>query len=402
MEKIISSYKKATSLEGKDRVPALDGIRVFFVLSVAAFHFWQMSWLSPNLKIGSFSLSFDPWLRSGYLWVDGMLLLSGFLLYLPYAQSAASHKPLPAIRPFYQKRLARIVPSYLLSLLVLFFLVALPGKFYQNTGEMAKDWLAHLTFTHNWFEFSYSRSPMTGVLWTLAVEMQFYLLFPFLARAFNRTPLLSYALAALTAVLFRAFALRQPNLSMLINQLPAFLDVYLNGFVAATLYVKLNQELKDDGFSRVLMSAIALVCLVALCALVRAQASSPDLRALQAGQLERRFLLSLLLSLSFLGLSRGLGGLRLLFQNRIMRFLSDISYQFYIWHAVLASLIKRSGFIKSAHPAPEQAGDFQWQLSFVVAAFLLSLSVSTLLHYGFEKPFTRLFLNPQQKRGKTK
>lgn len=64
-------------------IGVLDGIRVFAIGIVAWFHFWQQSWLSP--QIGSISL--DWLVRTGYLLVDMMILLSGFCLFLPYARA---------------------------------------------------------------------------------------------------------------------------------------------------------------------------------------------------------------------------------------------------------------------------------------------------------------------------
>ena len=64
-------------------LPELDGMRVLMVFIVSWYHFWQQSWLTPS--IGRYSL--DYLLRAGYMPVDGTILLSGFLLFLPYART---------------------------------------------------------------------------------------------------------------------------------------------------------------------------------------------------------------------------------------------------------------------------------------------------------------------------
>ena len=61
------------------KIPELNGLRVLLVFIVSWYHFWQQSWLTPS--IGSYSL--DYLLRAGYMPVDGTILLSGFLLFLP-------------------------------------------------------------------------------------------------------------------------------------------------------------------------------------------------------------------------------------------------------------------------------------------------------------------------------
>ena len=87
MERLIARYKGASALPPSGRVPALDGLRFIMVFSVSCFHLWQQSWLAPSFTLLGQHFSLDPWLRTGYLWVDGMLLLSGFLLFLPYARA---------------------------------------------------------------------------------------------------------------------------------------------------------------------------------------------------------------------------------------------------------------------------------------------------------------------------
>ena len=77
-----------------ERIPELDGFRVLMVGIVAWFHFWQQSWLTPY--IGSYSL--DYLVRAGYMGVDGTILLSAFLLFLPYAKSSVEGAPLPSAR----------------------------------------------------------------------------------------------------------------------------------------------------------------------------------------------------------------------------------------------------------------------------------------------------------------
>ena len=196
MNRLTQKYQLYTQTERDGRLPALDGARALFVLFVGCYHIWQQSWLTPNISIFGYYTSLDPWLRSGYIWVDAMLLLSGFLLYLPHAEAAENGGKAPSIWQFYKKRLLRIVPSYYLCVLIMLIFVALPGGSYNNPDGtfnawyMGRDLLAHATFTHTLFRFSYIGSPLNGSLWTLGVEMQFYLIFPLVARLFRKKPAL--------------------------------------------------------------------------------------------------------------------------------------------------------------------------------------------------------------------
>ena len=108
MNRLTQNYQLYTQTERDGRLPALDGARALFVLFVGCYHIWQQSWLTPNISIFGYYASLDPWLRSGYIWVDAMLLLSGFLLYLPHAEAAENGGKAPSIWQFYKKRLLRI------------------------------------------------------------------------------------------------------------------------------------------------------------------------------------------------------------------------------------------------------------------------------------------------------
>lgn len=389
MQRLIANYKENTALDMGGRVPPLDGLRFLMVFSVAMFHLWQQSWLFLDFTFLGLKISLTPWLKTGYMWVDGMLLLSGFLLFLPIARAREAGRAAPLFRSFYRRRAARIVPGYVLSLLIVFLVVALPEKRYATVWEAARDWLAHLSFTHPLFAFSSRNTPLNGALWTLGVEMQFYLLFPLLARAFNRMPLATWLLMSAAAFGFRAFALRAADSTMLVNQLPAFLDVYANGFVMASVFSKLERRIRDDGFSRVFMTMVMASALMALSLLVLGQARLSDTQAVRAGQMLRRFPQSVLTSLVFIGAAFSLGGVRLLLGNPVMGYFAAISYQFYIWHQVVALQLKKWRFPPSLSDTPNVAGERAWQIPYLILSLLITLVISTLITYLIEQPLAK-------------
>ena len=366
----------------------LDGVRVLCILLVGWFHIWQQSWLSPYFQAGNQVISLDFLLRTGYLWVDGLILLSGFLLYLPYTQAGAR---LPSAAAFYKRRLIRIVPSYLLCVVPMFVLSCVQGK-YDRPFDAVLDILTHLTFTHNLFSFSYLSSPLNGALWTLAVEMQFYLIFPLLARAFRKLPILTYAVLAGGAFAFRFYASLQPDTTMYFNQMPAFLDVYANGFVAASVFASLRKRLgnEPDAKTRLFFTVMAVVCVCALMQIAAAQASVSSYEAIRQGQMDRRFPLTATLACLMVCAAFSLPALRFLLGNRGMRFLSLISFQFYIYHQMLAVKLKEWGFPPSASPTPWMDGEFRWQLTYTICCFVFALVLAALITFLFERPIARI------------
>jgi peptidoglycan/LPS O-acetylase OafA/YrhL len=389
LQRLIAWYKAQTTLDKNGQIAPLNGLRAVFVFSVVFFHLWQQSWLTPSVQLGSAFISFDPYLRTGYLFVDAMLLLSGFLLFLPFARARENKRMLPGFEGFYGKRARRILPSYLLHLLVIFLVVALPEKRYATWWQAARDWLAHLTFTHPWFMFSNIQTPLNGALWTLGVEVQFYLLFPLLARVFMKMPLATWSLGTGVAFLFRAYAMTKAHTPMLLNQLPAFMDVYLNGFVLAMVFARVEKQTRDDGLSRVLMSAILLAGVMGLAVMIRHQASMRELPLVRISQMRLRFPQSVMTGLIMLGACFGVGGIRLLLGNRVAGFLGAISYQAYLWHQMFALQLKKWRIPPSVNENPHMVGERAWQLGYVLLTLALTLIVSALLTYFFEQPLAR-------------
>ena len=221
------------------KIPELNGLRVLLVFIVSWYHFWQQSWLTPS--IGSYSL--DYLLRAGYMPVDGTILLSGFLLFLPYARAMLLGEAVPDTKQFYQRRIMRIVPSYYFVTLALLFAVALPWHLYYNSSDMVRDVVMHLTFTQTFNPATYIATPIGGASWTIAIEMQAYLIFPLLARWAMKNPLGTLMTMAAGTFAFRGWCVwRLDEYNMVVNQLANFLDIYALGMGAALLYVWLVQR----------------------------------------------------------------------------------------------------------------------------------------------------------------
>ena len=208
------------------KIPELNGLRVLLVFIVSWYHFWQQSWLTPS--IGSYSL--DYLLRAGYMPVDGTILLSGFLLFLPYARAMLLGEAVPNTKQFYQRRIMRIVPSYYFVTLALLFAVALPWHLYHNSSDMVRDVVMHLTFTQTFNPATYIATPIGVASWTIAIEMQAYLIFPLLARWAMKNPLGTLMTMAAGTFAFRGWCVwRLDEYNMVVNQLANFLDIYALG-----------------------------------------------------------------------------------------------------------------------------------------------------------------------------
>lgn len=373
---------------GSERIPELDGFRVLMVGIVAWFHFWQQSWLTPH--IGRYSL--DYLVRAGYMCVDGTILLSAFLLFLPYAKSRVEGLPLPSARGFYRRRIMRIVPSYLFVTFLMLFAVVLPYGLYSTRDGLIYDVLMHVLMIFNWDRKTYLGTQLGGASWTIAVEMQLYLLVPLLGRLAQKRPAAVGLFMAAVSAYFRGWCIwSMEEYSMVVNQPLSFLDIYALGMACSFGYVHVKawSERLEKKQKWMLQGAATLLFLLAFWLFLRVlnvQARSSGYPEIQSGQMIRRPVLGMVLSLMLLTLPFSLRPLRLLFGNPVTRFLSAISMNFYLMHQNIAVHLKRLGIPASDYAQPNQAGDLVWQKNYTGLAVGLSLLAAVLITGLIEKP----------------
>ena len=369
-------------------VPALDRLRAVMVFMVSWYHIWQQSWLGPQLSLGPIYLNFEPYVRTGYLLVDGMILLSGFVLFLPYAQTMGTRQPLPRILPFYQRRLARVLPSYLFMVAVMLFGIALPQHRYVSAAAMWQDILSHLTFTFLFSPSTYLHTPLNMAAWTLCVEMQFYFIFPFLARAMVKRPVLTSLCMIEAAFLYRLYCVQTfAAYDMLVNQLISFMDVFALGMLGAIMYVRLHRRLKGPG--HMLMLLMAAFGLFMATQIMYRQAGTVGFAQIQRWQMIRRFPMAVALWMITLGLSLSFNWAHKLLGNRVIRFLAAISMNYYLWHQVLSVQLKVWRIPPYEDPTPQMAGEMPWQLHYTWLCFILAVCWAALVTYLIEKPAAR-------------
>jgi len=391
--------KQLNNIDTK-HIGVLDGMRALAVLGVLWFHFWQQNWITPYFRLpfleafglpSGVSLDFLP--RAGFLFVDLLLFLSAFCLFLPYARAALSGAPLPDTRLFYKKRVARIVPSYYFSVLVILFAVTIPSGDYASVQACLKDLLPTLTFTQTFFPGILLGTKINGVLWTAAIEMQFYVFFPLLARAFVKKPGWTYLGMVFVSLLYlRGYALRNPDsIRTTLNQLPAFFGVFANGMAFAFLFVLLAKKVKRS----VQLSAVSLCTLIAgIWLLVTMMKAAPNVSPVHIWQAQYRFRLSLVFALIVVSAALTFSGVRFLFSNALMRFLAGISYNLYIWHQWIAVRFKQWRIpYWSGDTPPNMTGDTAWQWTYTALIVAAAFTAAVLSTYLVERPASKWLLS---------
>ncbi|NCZ66895.1 MAG: acyltransferase [Actinobacteria bacterium] len=182
-------------------MPALDGVRALAVVAVIVYH--------ANKK----------WLGGGFLGVEVFFVISGFLITSLLIAEHEQHGSI-SLKKFWLRRARRLLPA----LWVLLVGVAVYCSLFERDalGALRGDIIAAFFYGFNWFQIWVGTSYFTAFdfvplrhLWSLAVEEQFYFIWPLVmygaVRLWRRRLPLAGLLFASTAVviaLFTAFTYR--------------------------------------------------------------------------------------------------------------------------------------------------------------------------------------------------
>jgi peptidoglycan/LPS O-acetylase OafA/YrhL len=281
------------------RITQLDGLRAFAVLAVFCQHA-----LKAPLWIG----------------VDLFFVLSGFLITGILLDRKA--RGLPYFGHFYARRARRILPPYLLLLAVSSLLFGV-------------DWLAHWP----WYAFFSTNIGLSlgsighdslNVLWSLAVEEQFYLFWPFVVLACSPRALARVAVGLVIA----APLLRAAATPWFASYWPIYyLTPFRMDLLAAGALLALAQRHDRQLLARFYRPAFALAC-VALALLAGLHLAYPRFRAANTPLSNATlYSVSLLLCTSLVVIAlRGRGLVQRVLTQPALVYLGAVSYTVYLIH----------------------------------------------------------------------
>jgi peptidoglycan/LPS O-acetylase OafA/YrhL len=203
-------------------IPAIEGLRGIAVLWVVLFHYVLVrsgQFVDPFVAWVDASLALKIIVRNGFLGVDLFFLITGFLLTLPWFKHAMEGRRRPSAREFYIRRARRILPAYYVQLAMLFFVflpLLNPTLWRAARGFVLANLGLHALFLHYTTPYSSASLSINGPLWTLALEMQYYLLLPLIALWFLRASYVAAGAFLAAALIWKTLALHdlQPLISL--------------------------------------------------------------------------------------------------------------------------------------------------------------------------------------------
>ena len=236
------------------RFPCFDGLRAVAAWSVVVTHVTFIS-RGNHLYLGEYAARLD-------VGVSVFFVISGFLLYRPFAAAHLDGRPGPAVRSYLVRRALRIYPAYWLALTVIVFVLGHHRP--DGTGAL----LMHYGLVHVYTGDHIVGGPIQQA-WTLATEIGFYLFLPVYAAVLARMGATRAARARAqlwglvvlygASIAFRlvAFAIEPPDGGRMMTWLPANLDQFALGMLLAVVSVRAAPE---DRSSSLDSPALAGLC----------------------------------------------------------------------------------------------------------------------------------------------
>lgn len=353
-------------------LPAIDQLRGIAALLIIVYHGLHV--FSYHLRFGK-PFAFDNWLQSenvplaalleGHTAVTLFMVLSGFIF--TYGTFGAQIR----YGDFIYNRVLRIFPLFVLIYVVGIY--AFPQS-YSFVGL-----LQGLLLQGNLPGSAYIE-PFTALFWTIAVEFQFYLLFPFLMSFQQRYGLRYLLLVILVCLIFRGIAVvlganaRDLSYTTIVGRL----DQFALGMIIAVLAKR-----------RPIRGAAAVAGLIA--------ATAGLIGALSLFNQLGGYPLEAWYKILWPDLEGALWAAFIFFYlgvfnqlktpiNRLLGWIGLISYSLYLTHLIIVQVITRLDLML----ARDQPFQIAASLTTLALALPLSLALATITYYVVERPFLEL------------
>ena len=323
----------------------IQGLRALAVLAVITNH------LFPDLLPG------------GFLGVDIFFLLSGYLITSQLMELSASNNTRRSLLVFYARRIRRILPSAILVIWVSTFLAyrylgPVMGNENLRDARLSTLFVANSHF--NSLKIDYfgqgTSSPLLQHYWSLAVEEQFYIVWPILLllivllfRAISKKVLLA-VVSVLGITSFSSIFMIEQTLTYFATQTRIW-ELCLGAILAIIGTRKSTRWLQWAALAAVLLSLLLIN---------------------SSNQVPGFIIIPVLLATGLL-LNASDPKIQLLLNNQVMHYLGDISFVLYLWHWPVIELHRQLSL------TPLTAGDS-------IALFLITFVLAVLTHHLFENP----------------
>ncbi|HHF5645666.1 TPA: acyltransferase family protein [Haemophilus influenzae] len=350
--------------------PEIDGLRAIAVISVIIYH------LNEN------------WLSGGFLGVDIFFVISGFLItgiiITEIQQNSFS------LKQFYTRRIKRIYPAFIIVMALVSFIASVIFIYndfnkLRKTIELAIAFLSnfYLGLTQGYFDLSANENPVLHI-WSLAVEEQYYLIFPLiLILAYKKfreikvlfiiTLILFFILLATSFIPanFYKEVLHQPNIYYLSNL--RFPELLVGSLLA--IYHNLSNKVQLSKQVNNILAILSTLLLFSCLFLMNNNiAFIPGIT----------LILPCIFTALIIHTTSQNNIVKLCLSNKAIVFIGKISYSLYLYHWI---------FIAFAYYI---TGEKQINNQSIAIVIVLTIIFSVLSYYLIEQPIRKSKLNFKQ------
>ena len=348
----------------KIHYPALDGLRGFAILFVLFYH----------------NFNFIPFSEYGWIGVDLFFVLSGFLITEILLKTRGQKK---FLRNFYTRRILRIFPLYYLVLSLFFILAPYFSSLQEQYNYYHSNQAMMWAYLQNWF-FIFYPTPAISMpfqhFWSLSIEEHYYLLWPFVILVCKNLQKLKWILYIMLAcyILFRFFVWLYYGIndfSFNLQHLTRMDGLCIGSLIAVW---KFNGEKLGNRIFRLSIILISIHLLVILLAKMLFK-NLPHFNILGFTSISALFGIVIIYAIENKN-----AGIKILLENRFVRYIGKISYGLYIFHYTVLVLFRIYLTDSAITIGPIQLSRI---IVIGIGSIVVTVIVSILSYHFFERKF---------------
>ncbi|ENZ5479551.1 acyltransferase family protein [Serratia marcescens] len=234
-----------------ERNDIIDFFRGVAVMLVTAFHLFQWS-ESLGLPL-PFGLDVMGIFGNGWIGVGMFFVISGYCMASSSGRAFLGGFSAKKYGLYFLKRYLRIAIPFYISIVFWFVLIRGFGVAIKPTGF--HDIISHVLFIHNFSEETFFS--ISGVYWSLAVEMQFYLILPALVVLF--TTVFGRVLLLVSVFIISILVNLYSESQLLTWGIPSYLSLFVLGWLCSIYQSEIGSFIRKLNAQWILVAAFALL-----------------------------------------------------------------------------------------------------------------------------------------------